>query len=276
MSNPQEKEKRKLSDIVYKIFLVITSPIWFPWKVLFVRKPGDKFKDVSTEEKIFRLVRSPITKPLKLLVFLFILFVEVMIFYKVRFSVATYPITRNSVHNYYLTPNAIVEENPEQKDNLSVAFDYIDEWDLDSKNKMYVIFDAEIVKWAFRYGSYDTTDYILSRFDTDAAFRDDIHYIVANIDSIFSRALKELPNELSHDEFDFILDPLANLGSTITDYRAVLDALAPVGNTAVQKYNLKSHSHGFSTRDIEKTISMIIDFSKGTSLKEALDTAYGR
>lgn len=270
------KTENKILAVLKKVLLIITSPIWFPWKLLFVRKPGQKFSEVSDKEKTFRLLRSPITKPLKLLVYLFIILVEVLVVYKVRFSPLTFPLTRNSVRDHYLTPNELIEEHPITADELTTAFEYIDTWDLDTKNKMYVIFDASIVKWAFRYASYDTTTYILHKFNTDEVFRNDIHYIVENINSIFSRAIRELPSELSADEFDFILNPLATIGSTVTDYRAVLDLTGPMGTTATEKYNLREHGTNFAPTDINKTLAMIIDFSKGTSLSAALDAAYNR
>lgn len=268
------KNRNKILEFFKKVFLIITSPIWFPWKVLFVRKPGHKFNEVSDKEKAFRLIRSPLTKPLKFVAFLFIILLEVLLVYKIRYSVLTFSITRNAVRDHYLTPNEVMEENPVHKDALSTAFDYIDGWDLDAKNKMYVIFDADIIKWAFDYSSEATTTYILNKFNTDSTFRDDIHYIASNINSIFSRAIRELPGVLAHDEFDYILDPLATLGSTITDYRAVLDLTGPMGTTATNRYNLKPHGTTFSSRDIDKALGMIVDFSKGSPLKDAIDKAY--
>lgn len=254
-----------------KILLVITSPIWWPWKVLFFRKEGDKFKDVNDKEKTIRLVTSPIVKPLKFCLYIFILLFEIMIIYKVRFSPLTLPITRGTVHKHYLAPNSLVVENPASKDALTRAFDYIDAWDTDAKNKMYVIFDAEIVKWAFEYSSYDTSNYILDKFNTDEQFRNDIHEAVSDIQTNFSRAIRELPSILSHDEFDFILDPFATLGGVVMDYRAVLDLANSMGDTATQKYNLSVHGAEFDHEDIDHVLSMIIDFSKGTSLREAID-----
>ena len=40
--------------------------------------------------------------PLKFILFMIVVAIEVLLLYKVRFSVATYPITKALVHNYYL------------------------------------------------------------------------------------------------------------------------------------------------------------------------------
>ena len=194
-----EKSSNKVLKVIKMILLIITAPIWFPWKVLFVRKESKKFKNVSTPKKVFRILRSPITKPLKFMIFLTIIGIELVLVYKVRYSPVTYTFTRASVHNYYLKgdtsknklmgiPSVKAVDVNDYYDELKIAFNYIDKWDLDSKNKMYVVLDADITKIGFKYMDRKSVEHVLNRFNTDEQFREDIKYIAKNVNKIISRA----------------------------------------------------------------------------------------
>lgn len=266
------------------IFLIITSPVWFPWKVLFVRKESKKFRNVSTPKKVFRILRSPITKPLKFMVFLVIIGIEIIVVYKVRYSPVTYTITRASVHNYYLKgenkkmmglTNVNAASVELYYDELKEAFSYIDSWDLDSKNKMYVVLDADITKIGFKYMDRRSIEHVLNRFNTDETFREDVKYIAKNVNKIISRAVKEFPEAVPYRDFDFILIPVSKAVSTGVDYRAILDIF---GSSARQVLN----DPRFETNDnyeaddemiemIDASIDMVVRFSKGASIREAYD-----
>ena len=83
----QEKKSITIGYVIKIIFLVITSPIWLPWRLLFVRRKGRKFNEVNTVTKVFRILRSPITKPLKFALFIFILVVEISLINKITGAV---------------------------------------------------------------------------------------------------------------------------------------------------------------------------------------------
>lgn len=66
-------QNNKVWQKIKPIFLFVTFPIWYPWKLLFIKKEGNKFKDVDSQTKIFRIIRAPITKSLKLVCYIFII-----------------------------------------------------------------------------------------------------------------------------------------------------------------------------------------------------------
>lgn len=91
---------------------------------------------MSTSKKIFRILRSSITKPLKLLIFFVIVGIEIVCLYKIRYSPLTYTFTRMSIHNYYLKgetntkligiPRVNAASINEYADEIKIAFEYID------------------------------------------------------------------------------------------------------------------------------------------------------
>lgn len=286
-SDVKNKKNNKVFNIFRMIFLIITAPVWFPWKVLFVRKESKKFKNVSTPKKVFRILRSPITKPIKLMLFLMIIGIEILVVYKARYSPVTYTFTRMSVHNYYLKEdsrssklmgltNVNAAEVSDFHDELKEAFDYIDKWDLDSKNKMYVVLDADITKIGFKYMDNRSIEHVLNRFNTDATFREDIRYIAKNVNKIISRAIKEFPEAVpyAHD-FDMILVPATKAASAGVDYRAILDifgvAAKQVLNDSSYEVNENYEADDEDIAMIDASMDMIIRFSKGASIKEAYD-----
>lgn len=260
-----ETTRAKILKVLKTILLALTSPVWFPWKVLFVRKEGNKFSDVSTGKKVFRLLRSPITKTLKMALFLCIIGIEVLLIYKVRYSIMTYPLTRNAAREHYLK-----DELPEDySKELSTAFDHIDDWDLDSKNKMYVILDSEIVKMSLEHTDDYTAKELFAKFNEDTEFREDVRYATKNINEILSRAVKELPSTLDADELNVILEPLATVGSSTVDYKVALDVLGATVKTYAKEEGLDDEKIKVDSQTLDSSLDMIINYSKGMSLKEA-------
>lgn len=278
----EEKEtKRRITPlyIIKMILLVITAPIWLPWKILFVRRKGHKYKDVSTPRKVFRILRSPITKPLKFAVYIFIVFLEISLIYKLRYSPITYTITRNSVHNYYLQESSDkklsgVIDNVDacelsiHYEEFKTAFSYVDEWNLSEKNKMYVILDSKAVKYVFRYAADEDITYLLTRFNSEETLRNDIKDLVANINKLIIRGLNEVSELVPEDskEIKVFLEPITSLGKTL-DYTVLL-------NTAGNMVELVEANSNPSTmqpnkkEDLDEMINTIIKYSKGASLKE--------
>lgn len=280
----EEKKSNKVLKVIKIILLAITSPVWFPWKVLFVRKESKKFRNVSTPKKIFRIVRSPITKPLKFMIFLMIIGIELVLVYKVRYSPVTYTFTRASVHNYYLKgetnnklmgiPSVNAADVRDYHDELKMSFDYIDEWDLDSKNKMYVVLDADITKIGFKYMDHKSIEHVLNKFNTDQQFREDVKYIAKNVNKIISRAVKEFPEAVPYyEDFNIILVPATKAVSAGVDYRAILDIFGVAANTVISEGDI---NESYEADDemiemIDASIDMVIRFSKGASIKEAYE-----
>lgn len=281
----EEKENVKnnrVLTIIKWIFIIITSPVWFPWKVLFVRKEHKKFKNVSTPIKVFRIVRSPITKPLKLMIFLMIIGIEVIVVYKVRYSPVTYTFTRSSVYNYYLKgenkklmgiDNVNAASVEYYHDELKEAFSYIDSWDLDSKNKMYVVLDADITKIGFKYMDRRSIEHVLNKFNSDPEFREDVRYIAKNVNKIISRAIKEFPETVPYDDFDFILIPVSKAASVGVDYRVILDIFGSSAKQVINDYEVNDNyeADDETIEMIDASIDMVVRFSKGSSIREAYD-----
>lgn len=258
----------KIWNVIKIVLLVITSPVWFPWKVLFVRKEGNKYKDVDDRTKMLRLLRSPITKTLKFALFLFIILLEVLIVHKIRYSPITYPLTKNSVRNYYLNENRIEIEGVDgtnYKTDFEIMLDYVDTWDLDEKNKMHVILDSDLVKLSIKHTDNDTVYYILNKFNTDATFREDVRKFVKNINSMVTRFINEIP-ENDMTRLNNFLGPIISVSSWAIDYAGALDIGGAVFNWAVDKYNIGEKSLHANVADIEKALKTGIDFSNGASL----------
>lgn len=277
-----EKKRITIGYVIKLILLVITSPIWFPWKILFVRRKGRKFHEVSTPIKVFRILRSPFTKPLKFALFVFILVVEISLINKIRYSPITYTITRSSVHSYYLKENnnkkllslseeVYAIELEKHHDEFKTAFDHIDEWPLTEKNKMYVILDSKAVKYVFKYAADEDITYLLTRFNTDENLRTDIKNLVKNINKLISRGLGEVNSLLSEEsiEVKILIEPFTTLSKTF-DYTVFLNT---VGNMIeiVESQSNPSTMKPNRQDDLEYMIDTVIKYSKGATLKELGD-----
>lgn len=262
-----EEILQKIWRVIKIILLVITAPIWGPWKLLFFRKEGRKFSEVDSKTQTLRLVRSPITKPLKFVLFLAIIFLEVLIVHKVRYSVLTYPLTKNAVVNYYLNENRVELEGIDDnyKESFQTAFDYIDEWSLDEKNKMNVILDSDVVKDSLKYATNETISYALNKFNNDEAFRENVRLVVKNINSTITRFINEIPRD-DFDRLNNFLKPIISVGSWAIDYAGALDIGGAVFNWSIGEYNIKEKSLNAKPEDIEKSIKTMVDYSNGASL----------
>lgn len=219
--------------LLKKIFIIITAPIWFPWKFLFFRKEGRKFQEVDDKTKIFRIIRSFFTKPLKLFIYIFIIILELTCVYKIRYSVITYPLTRLFVHNYYLEENQTAKllglkyVQARSLDNyssdLQIAFSYIDTWDLDSKNKMYAIFNSELMKVFFEYAQPPVINHLITRFNNEENYREGIHKLVKNINKLIPQTVKELTRGGENNEIVQIIGSLTSVSLYALDFNALLD-----------------------------------------------------
>lgn len=258
--------------VIKIILLVITAPVWGPWKLLFVRKEGRKFNEVDSKTKTLRLIRSPFTKTFKFIVFVGIIFLEILIIHKVRYSVVTYPLTKNAVVNYYLNENRVELEGMDEnyKDLFQTAFDYIDEWSLDEKNKMNVILNSDVVKDSLKYATNDTISYVLNKFNTDEGFRENVRNVVKNINSIVTRFINEIPRD-DFDRLNTFLKPIISVGSWAIDYAGALDIGGAVFNWAIGEYNIQEKSLNAKPEDIEKSIKTMVDYSNGSSLQTVLN-----
>ncbi len=279
------KEKlKKVGKILLKIVIILTSPVWFIWKVLFVRKPEKKFKNMPTRIKVWRVIRSFVTKPLKFAVFLFIIGLEVVIVYKVRYSPVTYVITRSSVQNYYLKEETVTEKflgikpvmaAPLQnhREEFKTTFAYIDEWDLSAKNKAYVLLDATLTKRMVEYIDDETLTYLLTKFNTDETFREDVRFSIDNINKTLSRGLREIPTDLDFGDatLNSLMSPITSISSVAVDYRTILDAAMPIFDYALKESSVKKNSMHFDQEDLDFGLDLILYYSKGASLEELED-----
>lgn len=225
----------KLKQVLKKIFIIITSPIWFPWKILFFRKEGHKFQEVDDKTKAFRIIRSPLTKPIKLLIFFFILSLEITCVYKVRYSVITYPLTRLFVHNYYIDNETSSEKLlgiknvnarglDSYKEDLEIAFNYIDNWDLNSKNKMYAVFNSEFMKVFFENAQPNVINHLITRFNNEENYREGIHKLVKNINKLLPQTAKELTAG-GNSEIAEAIGSLTSVSLYAIDFNVLLDIL---------------------------------------------------
>lgn len=249
----------KFKKIIKKIFIIITSPIWFFWKLLFVRKPEKKFKNMSAGVKTFRIVRSFVTKPLKFALFLCIIGLEILIVYKVRYSFITYPFTKSSVEHYYVDKN----------DSFGTAFDYIDTWNLNEKNKMYVILDSDASKLLFEYAKEESINNLLNKFNEEETFRENVKYVTTNMNSILSKLLRDVSNEEINDSDLQFLKPIIQVGSYTSDYAATLNVLGSIGNLVVKEYNVPKNSLELSEEEVDELFNALVTYNKGKSLEEA-------
>lgn len=250
----------KIWKVIRLILLIITSPIWFPWKILFVRRPGHKYHEVSPKVRAFRLLRSPITKPLKFILYIAIIGLEVLLVYKARYSTLALPFTKSSVHNYYMNNQVLSED---KQDDLKKVFNTIDSWDKTSKNNMYVIFDSEIVKMGFEHTDEASKAEIIDKFNNDENFREDLHEIAKNIDKTVSRGIKEFSSLADDETVEAVLKPITTVGSVV-DYRQVLDATAVAVKTSGQDLGTFS----IDSEELVESVSLFAEFSRGKSLKE--------
>ncbi len=272
----------KIVNFLKKVLIIITMPIWWVWKILFVRKPEKKFKNMPLKIKVFRIIRGFITKPLKFGLFLTIIGLEILVVYKVRFSVLTYPLTRSSVHTFYLkkanTTEKLLGIQPvlaadfnNHKEDFKTAFSYIDKWELDAKNKMYVILDSEVMKLAFIYGSEETVSYFLNRFNNDSVFREDFKLAVLNINKNLARLIKEFPEVANFTEFDAIFSYAAEISSYAVDYATILNIVGPFCRMGLKQYKVPVNSLEFPEKQLDILIESVTLFSKGMPLAETRD-----
>lgn len=273
----EEKKENKIWKVIKKILLIITSPIWYPWKLLFVRKEDNKFKNVDKKTKIFRIVRGFITKPLKFAVYLLIIALEITLVYKLRYSVLGYPLTKSKVRNYYASENAVDYQANEgmpvfhvskHKDEFSKAFDIIDDWSLSEKNNMYVVLDSELVKIGFSYLPDENLSYILEKFNTDEEFREDMKYISNNINSILTSSIKDIKDDIDSD-LTSAIDPIVNAGSYALGTRQMLDIAGTVGKKLLNGNDKKIDTASVS--DVDNVIKLLDYIASGDSLKTAYD-----
>lgn len=183
----------KIKKICLNVLKWVTSPIWFPWKVLFVRKPEKKFKVVDRKTQIFRLVRSPITKPLKFIVFLLVMVLEVSSVYKAKNFLGA-PFIRSNVHNYYM--NELLDDMDESKRNEFASkyddmFQKVDEMSVQAKNNFYAIMDSDVFKAVLSSAKPEVTEYVLDKFNEDEKTRDIIEYNVKNMNTIIPKYINE-------------------------------------------------------------------------------------
>lgn len=251
----------KVLKVLKKIFIIITSPVWFFWKVLFIRKPDKKFSVVDNKTRLFRVVTNFLLIPLKFCIFLLIIVLEVVLVYKVRYSFITYPMTRGSVHGYYL-------KKIENSTKFEEAFNTIDDWNLSERNKMYVILDSDISKKFFNHANEKIVNHVLDRFNSDEKFREDIKYNTKNINKTISRFVREYKDVLENPQLESIVGPIANVSSYAVDYTVVLDVLDKISDLLISTDELESDN--FDTDDIDVFFDAITDFSKGKSVNEII------
>lgn len=211
----------KVWKVVKVILLGITSPIWFPWKVLFVRKKGRKYSEVPTNVKIFRILRSPFTKTLKFCVYLLIIGVEIIAIYKVSNSFVSYPIKKRNVQSYYLD---YASQNS-NKEEFETSFLYIDDWSFKAKENIYTFFDSKIVKKIFENANEDTVNHFLNRFNNDKEFRDNVESLVANSNALVSRTVKEYKDKIDAGSFQSTANMIVNTTSYVVDFNMLFDVM---------------------------------------------------
>ncbi len=248
----------KLKNVFRIIFLVITAPIWFWWKLLFVRKPEKKFDQMPLKVKTFRIMRSFITKPLKFLLFIVIIGLEILIVYKIRYSIVTYPVTKNNVKEYY----------QEKNEKFMPMIEKIDTWDLDTKNKMYVIMDSDATKTLFEYMDEDSENELINKFNTDETFQENTKYVASNLNSILSKGMQDVSKEkLENTDYEFLI-PLLQTSSYTSDYALLLNSVGKIENWMLESDNVSKNSLEVSADDVEKLISALVSYDKGASFKE--------
>lgn len=261
--------KEKILHVLKVIFLVITFPIWGPWKLLFVRKPGQKFKEVDRQTQINRLIRSPLTKTFKFAIFIAIILLEILIVHKIRYSAVTYPFTKNAVVDYYLNERRIELDGYEgdYKNDFETAFSFIDTWSLDEKNKMNVILNSDFMKNILKYVDNPTISYIINKFNTNEEFRENVRLFIKNINSNITRFIEEIP-ENDFNRLNNFLNPIITISSWAIDYASTLEIGDAVFKYEVNNYNIKEKSLHVDDYKIEKGIKSGIDYNNGKTLNE--------
>lgn len=247
-----------IGKILKIIFLTITIPFWGPWKLLYGFKKG--------EEKSYSLL--PLVNTLKFVVFLMLIILELFAFHKVLYSPITYPFTRNFVRNYYLNGSILEAEGIDKNkiDSFETMLGYIDEWEIEEKNKMSVILNSDFMKDVLKYTDNTTIYYVLDKFNNDEVFRDDLKAFIKNIDKNLTRFIKEIPDE-ELERLNTFLNPIIAVGSWAIDYAGALNIGGAVFDWAVNKYNIAEKSLHVNSFDLEKGIKTGNDFNDGASLE---------
>ncbi len=257
-----QKVMKNIWKVIRTVLLAITSPVWFPWKLLFGRKGGE-----NEANDPLKVIGHALLNVAKLAVFMIVIFMELLVIHKIRYSPLTYPMTRNSVREYYLMDNTLELEgfDEAEKDGFEKMLDYIDGWDLDEKNKMTVILDSTLVKDAIKYTDNDTVYYIVDKFNRDGAFRERFRRAIKNIDATVTRFIKEIP-ENDFARLNDFLNPIISVSSWALDYASALDIGGAVFDWAVGEYDIRAKGLSASVIDIEKAIKTALDYSEGASL----------
>lgn len=248
-------------DIVKFFFLAITSPIWFPWKLLF-RKNKEK------ERGTLEIASTAVLNTLKFVLFVSVIFIELIAIHKIRYSVLTYPLTRNSVREHYLNGSKLLDDGieEEKREDFEKMLSYIDAWDLDERNKMHVILDSGFISDCLKYVDNETIFYVVDKFNNEQSFRDDVKEFIKEINPTVTRFINEIPKS-DMERLDAFLAPIITVSSWAIDYAGVLNIGGAVFDWAINEYDIKEKSLHASGSDIEKGISTGLDFQNGKSLE---------
>lgn len=247
-----------IGKILKVIFLTITVPFWGPWKLLYGFKKEQK--------ESYTLL--PLVNSLKFVAFLVLIILEFFAFHKILYSPITYPFTRNSVRNYYLNENKLELEgiDKDKVDDFEKMLAYIDEWDLDEKNKMNVILNSDFMKDVLKYTDNQTIYYVIDKFNNEESFRNDLKVFVKDIDKNLTRFIDEIPDE-ELNRLNAFLNPIIAVSSWAIDYAGALNIGGAVFDWSVKEYTIAEKSLHVSGADLEKGIKTGKDFNNGASLE---------
>ncbi len=245
-------------DNIKKVVLAIlkwgTSPIWFPWKVLFVRKPGKKFNEVDTKIKTFRVVRSPITMPLKFLLYVFIILVEVLIVYNVKTLLST-PFVRDNVQKYYISNNT-KDLDKSQKEKLEAKyeemFSKIDKMPSKAKKNFYAVMDSSVVKTVFKNADAEVQEHLLDRFNNEEDVRKSIEYSAQNMNTLIPKYISG-----SIDEDDTPAGLAVALTSKTIDTNLILDIAGSFMNNKSLCPDCQNLGDELTTKEIDEGIEAL-------------------
>ncbi len=228
----EENIKNNIWLIIKNILKWITSPIWFPWKILFVRKETKKFESVNTPTKIFRILRSPITIPLKFILYLVIIILEISLIYQIKnFAIA--PFVRNDVKDYYITNNNLEYET---------MFNIVDDQNIVTKNNFYTVMDSTLIKRVISEIPEDALSNLITTFNNDLKFQEAILHNIENINTVIPNIIK------SNVEYNENLEALLYLPA-LADTSLILDT----ANTVFELATTNIDEPIFSYIDVKMT-----------------------
>lgn len=257
----------KIWKVIRIILLGITSPIWFPWKVLFVRKKGRKYSEVDTKTRVFRILRSPLTKPLKFCVYLLIISAEFLVIYKASNSFVSYPFKKSSVQSYYL--NYASMNN--YKEEFEKTFDYIDDWSFSAKGNMYTFYNSKVVKTIFEKANPDTVNHFLNKFNNDKEFRDNIESVVTNSNKLVKRLVSEYKDEIDAGPYQSTFDMIVNTTSYVVDFDMLFD-IADTVLDYVDESDLNELKK-LEPNMVDALFEASFNYNNGQSLEDAINNA---